>query len=86
LTVIWYSGSVSKGCAGSLRGVLGLSGDCDIVFLLEQNKPVETGVTDPEHPKGLVRGFNTSDAARSKRFVVPRVFVNPERAEHTIAT
>jgi hypothetical protein len=48
--------------------------------------PVETGVANPEDPTSFVRGFNASDAARSNRFVVPSAFVDPERAEHTMAT
>ena len=69
-------------------GVIG--GDCE-ESLLERyppvpNKPIETGVANPEDPTGFARGFNASDAARSSRFVVPSAFVDPERAEHTIAT
>lgn len=32
------------------------------------------------------RGRNASDAALSRRFVVPRAFVEPERAEQTMAS
>lgn len=48
--------------------------------------PRETGETVPGVPTALVRRCKASDAARSSRFVVPRAFVDPERAEHTTAT
>jgi hypothetical protein len=65
-------------------GVLG--GDCDWPFALTPNKPIESGVAVPDHPTRFARGFKASDAARSSRFVVPSAFVDPERAEHTMAT
>ena len=45
------------------------------------------GVAVPEHeePAGFLRR-NASEAARRSRLVVPNVFVEPERAEQTIAT
>jgi hypothetical protein len=73
---------------GTSVGVLGGDGESSILVLhpLAPNKPIETGVADPDDPAGFVRGFNTSDAARSSRFVVPSAFVEPERAEHTMTT
>ena len=95
-TVAWYP--CSSAGAGSLSGIklnkgtsVGvIGGDCEWSLLewypLVPNKPIETGVAKPEDPTGFVRDFNASDAARSNRFVVPNAFVDPERAEHTMAT
>lgn len=68
-------------------GVLGRESEDSLVdqHRLAPNKPIDTGVADPEDA-GFVRGFNASDAARSSKFVVPSVFIDPERAEHTMAT
>jgi len=45
------------------------------------------GVRYPRHRNGSTVGlWSTSDDALSKRFVVPRDFVEPDRAEHTTAT
>ena len=45
------------------------------------------GVRYPGHRNGSTAGlWSTSDDALSKRFVVPRDFVEPDRAEHTTAT
>lgn len=40
------------------------------------------GVENPGVGEGALR-CNASEAARSRRLVVPRAFVEPERAEHT---
>lgn len=40
----------------------------------------------PGVSEGLLVRCSASLAARSKRFVVPSALVEPERAEHTIAT
>jgi len=80
------------GDGGRVRTCSGLfDGDCEWSLAHElcpliPNKALETGVTEPEDPTGFFRGFNASDAARSSRFVVPSAFVDPERAEHTMAT
>ena len=57
------------------------------ILLPTPNKSLEIGVAVPEHeePAGFLRR-NASEAARRSRLVVPNVFVEPERAEQTIAT
>jgi hypothetical protein len=45
--------------------------------------PFETGVVYPERAFGR---FSVSDAALRSRFVVPSALVEPDRAEHTMAT
>ena len=49
---------------------------------------LETGVAVPElwSLADLFGRRSASEAARSKRFVVPRAFVEPDRAEQTTAT
>lgn len=49
---------------------------------------LETGVAAPElwRLADLVGRRSASEAARSKRFVVPSAFVEPDRAEQTTAT
>jgi hypothetical protein len=47
---------------------------------------VVRGVTVPGVVDGVGVGLRASEAARSKRLVVPSAFVDPERAEHTMAT
>jgi hypothetical protein len=51
------------------------------------NIPLVIGVVVPGVvPPFLVGRFNASEAARNRSVVVPRSLVDPERAEHTIAT
>jgi hypothetical protein len=50
------------------------------------NKLLVNGVVVPGEEGDLVRRCKASDAERNKRFVVPNALVEPERAEHTIAT
>lgn len=50
------------------------------------NKPLVTGVVVPGELTTLERRRKASDAERNRRLVVPDVLVDPERAEHTIAT
>ena len=48
---------------------------------------VESEVAEAEEEMEEVEGrWRASAAARRRRFVVPRAFVEPERAEHTMAT
>lgn len=64
----------------------GLIGGEDDRSLPAPNKLLVTGVMVPGVPADLLRRFRASEAARSSRFVVPSAFVEPERAEHTMAT
>jgi hypothetical protein len=70
------------------EGERDLSGECngevqswlrDVVLVLGVKYPVHWGA----YTAGL---WSASDDALSKRFVVPRDFVEPDRAEHTTAT
>jgi len=72
--------------------VLGLVGGLSLLFPLvtlppTPNKLREIGVAapEPDEPAALGRR-SASDAARKRRLVVPSAFVEPERAEQTIAT
>jgi hypothetical protein len=68
----------------SRSGVLG-GGDCD-PSNRAPNKLLVNGVSVPGELGGLFWRFKASDAERKSRLVVPKALVDPERAEHTIAT
>jgi len=73
--------SVGGGELDPLRDGGSVGGDCE-----QGNEPLETGVVVPGVLVVLPRWCSASDAARNSRLVVPRSFVDPERAEHTMAT
>jgi hypothetical protein len=65
------------------------SGDCEPLLSSERpNIPLGRGVAYPDIVCGAFGGLRrrASDAARRRRFVVPRALVDPERAEQTTAT
>ena len=60
-------------------------GDCE--FIRPKSPRAPFGVTAPDVGVDLDFGRdNASDAALRRRLVVPRAFVDPDRAEHTMAT
>lgn len=66
------------------EGDRGLAGDDASLYC--PNKPFLRGVPLPEVATNFFCGWRASEAAWSRRFVVPKAFVEPERAEHTTAT
>lgn len=66
----------------------GLDGsDGCVVSKPAPNRLLVTGVVVPEGTEDLRRrGWRVCEADLRRRFVVPRAFVDPDRAEHTIAT
>ena len=66
---------------------LGLKGG-EFEFEPNRDEPLEMGEAVPEQWPfaDLLGRQRASEAARSNRFVVPSAFVEPERAEQTMAT
>jgi hypothetical protein len=65
------------------RGLPVPAGDMDVEHVPPSG---DRGVSAPSGGLRLAGRCNASDAARRRRLVVPSALVEPERAEHTIAT